>query len=330
MIGTRVEPKVARGFEERLEAVRRAVESPDEPGSRKVLLQALRGKNGYLISVAAKAAVPGLTDALIAAFDRLLEDPVKRDPNCYGKLAIVKALYDADERADALYLTGCRYVQLEPVMGGRQDSAAEVRATCIMALAHQQHPRAMVEAAMLLADPERAARIGAARALAATGNREVAEPLLRLKIATGEADPEALGECFGALLEVAPEDSLPYVAPYLDHHDDDTANAAALALGTSRLRQAFAELHRRAEDFVRPARRPTLLLAIALLRNEQAWTYLLDRIEDAAPPTALAALEALATFGHDQALRTRIQKATIKRNDPALIEAATKALEPSP
>jgi HEAT repeat protein len=313
---------VARSFEERLAAVRRAIETPDDAAARKVLLQALRGTSGYLVSVVVSAWPERFVDALPDAFARLLEDPVKRDPNCWGKLAIAKALYDADARADEVYLAGVRHVQLEPSMGGRNDTAAALRGTCIMALVHQQHPRALVEAAQLLVDPERPARVAAARALAASGDAAVAEPLLRLKVAAGEDDPEVLGECFAALLELAPEPSLPFVTAFLDGRHDATAEAAALALGGSRLPAAFGPLRERAEAFTGSTRRRALLVAIALLRRDEAWSYLLERIEDAAPATAVAAIDALATFRHDDTVRERVLEAATRRGDARILEAA--------
>ena len=313
---------MGRGFDERLAAVRKAATSPDDPASRKVLQQALRGTNGFLVSVVVEAAAERFLAQLPDAFTRLLEDPVKRDPNCWGKLAIAKALYDADERTDEVYLAGCNHVQLEPVLGGRQDTAAALRGTCIMALVLQQHPRAMVEAARLLVDPERPARIAAARALAASANPEVGEPVLRLKVATGDPEPDVLGECFAALLELAPEPSLPFVTAFLDGKSEDQAEAAALALGGSRLPAAFGPLRERAEAFTSGGRRRAVLLAIALLRRDDAWAYLLERIGDAAPPTAVAAIEALGTFAHDEALRERVLDIATQRGDARILEAA--------
>jgi len=313
---------MARGFEERLAGVRRATETPDEPGSRKELLQALRGNNGFLVSVVVGALPDRFHDHLPDAFARLLEDPIKRDPNCWGKIAIAKALFDADVRAHDVWVAGSRHVQLEPVLGGRQDTAAALRGTCIMALVHQQHPRAMVEAARLLVDPERAARAAATRALAASGDPVVAEPLLRLKVAAGDADPEVLGECFAALLELAPEPSLPFVVAYLDRKSEAEAECAAIALGGSRLPAAFEPLRARAEAFTLANRRRALLLGIALLRRDDAWGYLVERIADGAPATAVAAIDALGTFRHDEALRDRVLQAAAARGDVRILDTA--------
>lgn len=282
-------------------------------------------------------AVPGLEVSdpkviavLQAAFVRLLEDPLQRDPSCYGKLAIAKALYDADVPAHEIFVAGSRHIQNEPVMGGKQDTAAELRGICIMALVHQHHARAMVEAARLLADRERAARSAAARALAASGDRIVAEPLLRLRIEAGEGDPVVLGECFASLLELAPEESLPYLASFVDSHDDDVAEASILALGGSRLEGALAILRERAEEFCGVGRRRMLFLGIALLRTDPAWSYLLERIGDAAAPTAGEAIDALATFSHDDTLRERVLQAARDRGDDSILAKAEAAFPAEP
>ena len=83
-----------QSFEEKLaaiESLRSAPQSALEP-TRK----ALRDRNNFICSKAAKLAgdlllretIPDLIDA----FDRFLKDPAKTDPQCWAKIAIVKAL----------------------------------------------------------------------------------------------------------------------------------------------------------------------------------------------------------------------------------------------
>ena len=66
--------------------------------------------------------------ALIAAFDRFLPDAVRRDPTCAAKIAIAEALNRLESREAELFLRGVRHVQPEPVWGGREDTAARLRA----------------------------------------------------------------------------------------------------------------------------------------------------------------------------------------------------------
>ena len=319
---------VARKFEERVEELRHAVETPADPANRKCIARALDGKNGFLVSLAVKAILPDDTQLVgkaEAAFERLLEDAIKRDPQCYGKTAIAQMLFDAEIRAHDVFEAGVKHVQPEPVLGGKQDSAGQLRGICVMALAHGQHPRALVEAARLLADPERAARIAAIRALVASGNRETAEPLLRLRLEIREDDPEALSECMAGLLDINPGDNLDVIAAKMSSADVATAEAAALALGSSRAPGAFERLVHRVEKAITSNVRGTLMLAIAMLRTDTAWQYLVGRIMEGVPGEALAAVDALATFKEQPGLRERVEAAVLDNADPDLSDRFERA-----
>lgn len=322
-------------FEQTLAALREAIEQPQSPPARRRIVKALQGNNGLLVAIATTAVVrgdeddptvdQGLLPHLPEAFERLRHDAVKRDPQCKGKVAVVRALRRADHYVEEVFLTGVRLVQHEPVWGGRVDTAAELRGICAMVLMEEHHPRGPVEVAHLLADPEIAARCAAARALGACGRADVAEPLLRLRVETAEPEPAVLGECFGALLLVAPRESLPYVSKFLRSKDDPTAEAAALALGESRLDDALPPLCEAAERSLRPERRDVLMLAIAMLRTQAAWGWLVEHIEHADEGPARAALRALATFKHDARLMARVSEAVAKRRESPL-EAALEEL----
>jgi hypothetical protein len=315
-------------FDTQLAALQQAVKDPAAPKARARIVDALEAGNGLLVATAVAAVVSGdeddpvvdkpLLERLPAAFERLMHDAGKRDPQCRGKTAIAKALRRAEAPAEEVYMAGVRHVQHEPVWGGRVDSAAELRGVCLMALCEQHHPRAMVEAAELLADPQAAARVAAARALGCSGRTEVAEPLLRLRVRTGEQDSEVLGECFGALLQLAPGPSLEHVAGFLGGADDVAAEAAALALGGSRQSGALAPLLEQARLSVRRGRRRVVLLAIALLRAEEGWAYLVQLVEQGPLAAATEAIEALAAFGHDERLRERVLAAVERRGDAGL------------
>lgn len=309
-----------KSFDERLAALREAVAEPTTPDARKLVMRALAGKNGLFISTAIPALteLPDLLERLGPAFERLCHDANKRDPQCTGKTAIAKCLRDAETGDDDMFLRGARYVQHEPVWGGKVDTAAELRGVCMMALAERQHPRAMAEAAEGLADPEVATRTAAARAIAASGNVEVGEPLLRLRIASGEPDPDVLGECLLALLQLAPREGLPFVAERLRSRDETIVEAAALALGESRLADALAPLRERVELDVMSGRRSVLMLGIAMLRTEAAWAALLEWIEDGSRGEAKDALQALATFSHDERLAAQVRAAVDGRPDDVL------------
>lgn len=307
---------VAR-FEQQLEAVRAALDDRNAAANA-LLKKTIAGNNGYLVGTIADALEDGdaLLAALPAAFARLLEDAVKRDPACRGKVAIAKALDRVERREEAVFLAGVRHVQREPVWGGTVDTAGELRGVCGMALVHMHHDRAMVEVALLLADPEVSARTAAARAIAASGDRGVGEPLLRLRIAAGEPEPEVLGELFAALLELCGSAALDDVAKFFRHEERALAEAAAIAIGGSRLPGAFAMLRDASDAFIGASRR-VRLLAIALVRDSVAWDYLLARVADGSKGEAEDAARALATFRHDDELVAKLRTAAGTRKDLA-------------
>lgn len=328
---------VTKRFDQRLAALQRAVKEPREPKARARIIEALEGKSGMLVALASEAVLggdeddpvvdEGLLERLPAAFERLMEDPVQRDPQCRGKVAIAKVLRRADAQGDEVFLAGVRHVQNEPVWGGRVDTAAELRGVCSMALIEGHHPRAMVEAAHLLADPQQAARTAAARALGCSGRAEVAEPLLRLRVQAGEVEAEVLGECFAALLQLAPRPSLDYVAGFLSGSDETMAEAAALALGESRLEGALEPLMQQAGRSVGKGRRRVVLVAIALLRADAGWDYLVQQVAQGPASAAAEAIEALSAFRHDERLCERVKTTVEQRGDAALSRAFVERFE---
>src|SRR5262249_11165043 len=135
-----------------------------------------------------------------------------------------------------LFWRGARYVQLEPVWGGSQDTAANLRVACAFGLV-RVHARGVITYLVdLLCDPEKPARAGAAQALAYS-ETEAAGLLLRFKARVGDSEPEVISECFGGLLKLAPEESVPFVAEFLTSPDSAVQEAAILALGDSRRRE---------------------------------------------------------------------------------------------
>src|SRR5262245_13295365 len=129
------------------------------------LRQALRARISHVVAKAAQVSgelgLRVLTGDLTASFERFLVNPVKTDPGCRAKVEIARALYELGDDPGAVFLRGIRHRQLEPVYGGREDTAPELRALCALGLVRLGHPDAMVELADLLADPEAAARGGA-------------------------------------------------------------------------------------------------------------------------------------------------------------------------
>ena len=231
----------SRKVEDALEALAELRRQPLSDATTASLRAALATKLSPVVAKAARIAgdleIADLVPDLRGAFHRLLENPVKSDPGCAAKTEIASALYRMGAYEDALFLRGIRHVQREPVWGGTEDTACDLRSACAHALIRLNHPDAANEIAELLADHEAMARVGAARAIAYSELDRFA-PLLRLKILAGD-EPQVTGECVLALLRIAPAASLEFCARLLEGGDPQRSESTALALGESRLRSAL-------------------------------------------------------------------------------------------
>jgi hypothetical protein len=299
-------------------------ELPDERAAKVETLQRALAGHCRVAAKGARAAEDALLYELIpaleSAFARFLDKPLKRDPSCFAKKALARALVALDASNVEFFSQGLRYRQLEPVWGGTADTAADVRASCAMGLVASGYPRALVELTALLNDPESAARMGAVRAIAC-GNPREAELLLRTKALVGDAEPQVLGECFTGLLSVAPEESISFVAGYLAHADEAVRELAALALGESRLDGALAPIKEAwAGVLVGEELRRALLRAAAAHRSEAAFDWLLSIVAEARVPVAAAVVEALAPYKHNARLMQRLTSALAERGNEALLE----------
>ena len=171
-----------------------------------------------------------------------------------------------------------------------------------------RHPDALLYLAEGLADPEVPVRLNAAQSLAYHGTTS-GLPLLRLKVLSGDPESQVIGECLLAMLRIDPDSSLPFVGGQLDTADPERSEAAALALGESRAEGALRILR----DWLPEARAGRLgevaLLAIAMLRSDDAIGFLLQRIASEIGPEAREALAAMEIHRHDPALRERVEEA---------------------
>ena len=217
-----------------------------------------------------------------------------------------------------MFQKAARHVQLEPVWGGSEDTAAPLRAAAIIALARIEGSSSLPLLVDAMTDPAKDVRIAAAMALGAVGT-EAAGLLLRLKARIGDSDPDVLSECLSGLLAVDPRENLPFVSGFLEPGDAARCEAAALALGKSRLPEAldplkacwprshFSEVetagpagHRHAP----PARRHRLPAGARRVRVG-------DR-------QAIAALSALKIHNYDPRLRERLAQLVQKAGSRTL------------
>jgi HEAT repeat protein len=157
----------------------------------------------------------------------------------------------------------------------------------------------------LLADESEDARCAAARALAATGH-DHAKLLLRFKILTGDKEPAVMAECFSAI--VALTRSIDLVSPFLDSEDDALREAAVMALGESRLSAAFETLSQMNASAFGDDFRRLLFLATAMTRQPQAIDFLLAQFKQSKQHHQHA-IEALALYRSDSAVRSRVESA---------------------
>ena len=292
------------------------------------LKQILASKMSHAVAkaaqIAGEAELAALVPDLLATFDRLMINPVKTDPGCAAKAAIADALYRIGHDDEVPFLRGIRHVQLEPVYGGKADTAGPLRSACALGLVRMGYREQMSELADLLADPDAPVRLAAVRAVAYSESDQ-GVPLLRLKVLTGDEEPQVISESLQTLLKVAPEPSLPFVSRLLDASAAEMGEAAALALGGSRLPAAFAILRDWWQRTAGVDLRRTALLAIAMLRRDQPLEFLLSLVAEGNGMDARDALAALGLYGHDEALRERVAAIVERRKDVDLRDALAAA-----
>ena len=314
-----------RPLEETLVALRRVRERPDDEASRAELSRVLRGEGSHAVARAATLVgelelVP-LVPELASSFPRFFGDLPRGDPGCAAKTAIVEALRRLGHEDAALYRRAARHVQLEPVFGGRVDTAVDLRGSAALALGETGGRDVLVDLAELLADPEPPVRISAARALAAHGS-ESGIPLLHLKALSPEPEPRVLSECLLSLLRLDLAGQKAFVASFLDK-SDALAEASALALGESRSSEAFALLRDWLPQAARRGLSRTAFIAIASLRRDEAIELLLAVVREESLPVAREAMQALASLGGGEPLFERTRATAARR--PELGAALARA-----
>ena len=271
-----------RSFEEQLSALDALrQQSPDacvEP-----LRKALTHRNNYVVAKAADLVrdfnLAHLTPELHIAFDRFFENPVKTDPQCWAKNALSRALAAMEVQDADVFLRGMRHIQLEPVWGGRSDTAGTLRATCALALVQCRsltEPDLLAHLVDLLADKDKAVRIEVARAI-----EQVSSPssalLLRLRAVLGADEPEVLGACYAGVLRIEGVQAILWVSRFLATSDDSAAEAALAIAGTHTL-EGFHALKAALIEAKDPWFRSVLLSAIALTRQDAAFEFLLELV----------------------------------------------------
>jgi HEAT repeat protein len=283
----------------------------------------LRDRSNLVVAKAAKIArerrVLAVVPDMVTTFRKLMRDPARLDKRCEALTEIAGTLYELDYTEADVYLMGLRHIQMEGSYGPPVDAAAQLRGICAQGLTRTADPSALEEVVELLADREVPARIGAVRALAANGGTAGALAL-RLKILTGDREPEVVSECFAGLLSGHTESSVDFVARYVDSEREEIAEAAVLALGVSRSTKAVTVLRERWKRTSRGRLKNALLLALATSRSEDALTVLLHELETGSASVAKEILTALAGQRPSASIRQMIEAAVRRCGEEVLQE----------
>jgi hypothetical protein len=285
-----------RNFDQQLAALHALRQQPEQVRERG-LRKALTHRNNFLVAKAADLVrefqMAQVIPELLVAFDRFFHNPVKTDPQCWAKNALSRSLARLEHQDAGVFLRGMRHIQMEPIWGGRSDTAGTLRATCALALVQGS---ALSESALLahllelLGDTDKGVRREVVRAIEQVGSSSAAL-LLRLRAVLGADEPEVLGACYSGILSIEGLSAIPWVGRFLASGDECAAEAALAIAGThspegfAALRECFAK----AND---PWWHSVLLSAIALTRQEEAVEFLLDFIRSESPD-AEAAIEAV-------------------------------------
>jgi HEAT repeat protein len=281
----------------------------------------LADKSNLVVAAAAEIAGDNTLNELAmdleAAFGRFLVNPLKDDKLCRAKIAVVQALDKMEHQRSDVFEKAAVHVQLEPVWGGSEDTAPPLRAAALIALARIEASSSLPRLVDAMIDPSKDVRIAAAQAMGYVGT-EAAGLLLRLKSRIGDRDPDVLSECLSGLLTVNSGEYLGFVSESLEPENSARCEAAALALGKSRLPDALEPLKICWPRCLSSELRERVLLAIAMLRLPPAIDHLLEIVASSSEKDALSAISALKIHNYDPRLRERLEPIVRKTGSRAL------------
>ena len=304
-----------RKIEAEIEQLVELCRSGPNPEVLAALRKALKDRVNLVAARAARLAADlragDLIPELAAAFDRLMEKPIERDPQCWGKNAIAAALVALECREPAPFLSGAHHIQMEPCYGGEVDTADTLRGICLLALpsceglAREQILRCLVDG---LTEESQSVRLECVRAIAQMDGPEAA-PLLRLKARAGDREGAVMGQVFDALVQLEGGDALVFLASFLKSPRPETRDEAALALGASRLPEAVVILRKALDNARDPDFRDVLFRALSASRQPEAIDLLLDLVRRGRPSDRKGALAALELHRETPAIWERVQAA---------------------
>lgn len=315
---------MAKRLEQKLAQITELRKGESTPAAIKTLESILAKDEGAAVARAADLIVEwGLFDQqanLAQAFKRLLDGGSYADPQCWGKVALVKALQSLGWHDPEVYLLGCRCVQLEPVWGGQEDSAPSLRSLSALALADcpgVSYDRAIDELVRLLADSIWNVRAGAAQAVANLGYPQGA-PLLKLRVLLGDPEPRVVGACLDGLLHLSKAEAVPFIRELLGSEDAAIRLEAVCALAAASLPEAVNAATAGWDKLGDPRSRKAVIAALASSPLPEALEFVLSLLSKANRPDATAALAAVGPRLREPDLRERALQTIARNPNPAL------------
>lgn len=309
-------------LDKKIEGLRALRDSPLT--AEKELRRALQDKNGFFVSKAATLVgemhLTALLPDLEAAFERFLKDPVKTDPQCWAKIAIIKTLREWEHREPQVFLRGLSHVQREPVWGGDADTAGPLRGACAIALVQCRLTdlEILTHLTAPLADPEKTVRVDAASAIAALGS-EMGALLLRLKTLLGDAEPEVMGQSFVSLLDLGQPEDVGFVARFLTQsHSEEVQSEALAALAQCKSLSALEHLREAWKGRLSSTLRRALILSLAGSPLPASADFLLSVLVAESGEMAEWAIEALAASRFRSQAKDRVRTTLEHKGNPSL------------
>lgn len=287
-----------------------------EPGTdsgRQLLEKGLADRSSLVVARAAKLAAQhqarDLLPTLAQTFRRFLEASSTADKGCEAKQALAEALCELEASEEDLYLKGLEVVQMEAAFGGPVDTAPRVRGLCAVALARCRAGGVLNQLAQVLADPEPACRVLAARAVGEYGDYQ-GEALLRLMLLKGEDVPDVVLEALAGIFHFSGPGALGFITRhFLQDSRAQSWSLAILALGESRLPESLELLKSEYTRQPLAADKRSVLEAIALTRLPAAKSFLLNLAAQGELPGKQAE-ETLRKLWDDEDILAQLNQAT--------------------
>ncbi len=120
--------KSRANIESKLERLQQLRDESPSPAVLKELKAAVRDSSNHVVAAAARLVArfrySELAPDLASEFEWFLDDPLKSDKTCAGKIAIMEALNELDFQESDVFIAGARHVQIEPAWPQSVDTAA--------------------------------------------------------------------------------------------------------------------------------------------------------------------------------------------------------------